>query len=104
MKIVFGGVALESDVCTVPISIRPMPVLPKNKTSLPQRTFTLSRGGTPGGETQWLINNLEFDPTTPLALPQRSGAVEVWNVINGGGGWVHPMRMHMEAQTVLSCV
>jgi FtsP/CotA-like multicopper oxidase with cupredoxin domain len=104
MKIVIGGAPPEPDVSKIPASLRPMPVLPRNTDSLPQRQFILSRGGTAGGETQWLINNLEFNPITPLALPRRSGGGEVWNVVNGGGGWVHPMHMHMEEHTVLSRV
>jgi FtsP/CotA-like multicopper oxidase with cupredoxin domain len=104
MKIVIGGNPPEADVSKVPQNLRPMPVLPKNKTSLPQRTFTLERSGTAGGETQWIINGLEFNPTTPLALPSRSGDGEVWTTANGGGGWVHPMHMHQEEHTVLSRV
>jgi len=104
MKIIIGGNPPEPDVSIVPKNLRPMPSLPKNNTSLPQRTFTLERSGTASGETQWIINGLEFNPTTPLALPQRSGAGELWTVANGGGGWVHPMHMHMEEHTVLSRV
>ena len=104
MKIVIGGAPPEPDVSKVPQNLRPMPDTPRNKTALPQRTFTLQRGGTAGGETQWIINGLEFNPTTPLALPSRSGDGEVWTVANGGGGWVHPMHMHMEEHTVLSRV
>ena len=104
MKIVIGGAPPEQDVSLVPNNLRPMPILPKNKTGLPQRTFTLQRSGTAGAETQWIINGLEFNPLAPLALPQRSGVGELWTVANGGGGWVHPMHMHMEEHTVLSRV
>jgi FtsP/CotA-like multicopper oxidase with cupredoxin domain len=104
MKIVIGGAPPEQDVSNIPNNLRPMPVLPKNKTGLPQRTFTLERSGTAGGETQWIINGLEFNPLSPLALPQRSGAGEVWTVANGGGGWVHPMHMHQEEHTTLARV
>ncbi len=104
MKIVIGGAPPEPDVSRVKSQLRPMPTLPQNKTALPQREFILSRGGAAGGETQWLINGLEFNPLTPLAQPQRSGSGEVWNVVNGGGGWVHPMHMHQEEHTVLSRV
>jgi len=85
----------------VPMNLRNMPLTPKNKTALPQRQFTLSHGGGVG-ETQWFINGLEFNPLLPLAVTQRSGQGEVWNVINGGGGWVHPMHMHQEEHTILS--
>src|SRR6478672_6914165 len=104
MKIVIGGNPPEPDVSVVPKNLRNMPNLPKNQTSLPQRTFTLERSGTAGGETQWVINGLEFNPTTPLALPSRSGAGEIWTTANGGGGWVHPMHMHQEEHTVLERV
>jgi FtsP/CotA-like multicopper oxidase with cupredoxin domain len=104
MRIVIGGAPPEQDLSVIPKKLRDMPVVPSKKTSLPQRTFILQRSGTTGGETQWVINGLEFNPLAPLALPQRSGAGEVWTVQNGGGGWVHPMHMHMEEHTVLSRV
>jgi FtsP/CotA-like multicopper oxidase with cupredoxin domain len=104
MKIVIGGAPPEKDVSKVPSNLRPMPSIPKNRTSLPQRTFILQRSGTAGGETQWVINGLQFDPLNPLALPQRSGAGEIWTVQNGGGGWVHPMHMHQEEHTTLARV
>jgi FtsP/CotA-like multicopper oxidase with cupredoxin domain len=97
----------DEDRSKVPNSLRPMPVMPANPlANLPSRQFTLQRG-TPanislvgGLETQWLINSLQFDPLNPLALPKR-GKPEVWTVQNGGGGWVHPMHMHMEEHHVL---
>jgi len=49
MKIVIGGNPPETDVSKVPNKLRPMPDLPKNRTSLPTRTFTLERSGTAGG-------------------------------------------------------
>src|SRR5206468_74049 len=52
------------------------------------------RGGL-GGETEWLINGAQFDPTKPLATP-FVGSGETWGVNNGGGGWTHPMHLHME--------
>ena len=39
----------------------------------------------------------------PLAIVVL-GRPEVWTNKNGGGGWVHPMHMHMEEHTVLSRV
>lgn len=104
MKIVIGGAPPEPDKSVIPGKLRPMPSLPRRTGSLPQRTFILQRSGTAGGETEWVINGLQFDPLSPLALPQRSGAGEIWTVQNGGGGWVHPMHMHQEEHTVLSRV
>src|SRR5574341_1895726 len=98
LKIVIGGPPPERDVSVIPRTLRPMPaVLPTTQ----NRSFTLERGGTAGGETQWLINSLEFDPLNPLALPKR-GVPERWTVTNGGGGWVHPMHMHYEEHRVIA--
>jgi FtsP/CotA-like multicopper oxidase with cupredoxin domain len=80
--------------------LRPQPIIPSNTQSLPQRQFTLQRGGF-GGEIQWLINGHPFDPTVPLATV-RQGVPEVWNVVNGGGGWTHPMHLHMEEHHMLT--
>jgi FtsP/CotA-like multicopper oxidase with cupredoxin domain len=64
-------------------------------------TFELQRGSANDDpETEWLINGLQFDPTRPLASPKQNSGV-VWRVKNGGGGWVHPMHLHMEEHTVL---
>jgi FtsP/CotA-like multicopper oxidase with cupredoxin domain len=102
MKIVIGGLPPEPDLSVIPHKLRAMPTLPKNMSALPKRTFTLSRSGTAGGETQWVINGMEFNALAPFALPHRSGQGELWTVENGGGGWTHPMHMHMEEHTVLS--
>jgi FtsP/CotA-like multicopper oxidase with cupredoxin domain len=64
-------------------------------------TFELERGSAAGDpETEWLINGLPFDPTKPLISPKKdSGAF--WRIRNGGGGWVHPMHLHMEEHTMV---
>ena len=68
---------------------------------LPHRTFLLERNGGSGSEIQWLINGLQFDPVASLA-DVRQGSGEVWTIANGGGGWVHPLHIHMEEHRVLS--
>ena len=100
MKIVIGGPPPEKDLSVVPSVLRPMPLIPSKMDALPHRKFTLARGAAAGGETQWLINGNEFIATTPLATPQR-GNPEVWTIQNGGGGWTHPMHMHMEEHHTL---
>ncbi len=103
VKIVIDGPPPEQDLSVVPSVLKPLPVLPP-LTNLPQRQFTLQRGSVSGGglsETQWLINGLQFDPVNALALPKQ-GQPEIWTIQNGGGGWVHPMHMHMEEHRVLS--
>jgi FtsP/CotA-like multicopper oxidase with cupredoxin domain len=106
MKIVIMGAPPETDQSVMPTPgtpLRPMPTAPTAAqiAAVPHRTFTLQRGNTKSPETQWLINGLEFDPLNPLALP-KNGAAEVWTLTNGGGGWVHPMHLHMEEHRVLS--
>jgi FtsP/CotA-like multicopper oxidase with cupredoxin domain len=81
-------------------SLRPQPAIPSNWQSLPQRTFELQRGGF-GGEIQWLINGHPFDPTVPLATVKQ-GQPEVWTIKNGGGGWTHPMHLHMEEHHIFT--
>ena len=70
--------------------------------------------GTP--EASWVINDLPFDPSQSLtSLPNnpgnpnnmgdpKLGSAELWTVQNGGGGWTHPMHMHMEEHRVLQRV
>jgi FtsP/CotA-like multicopper oxidase with cupredoxin domain len=79
-----------------------------------RRQYKLERGGSgnisplnPPNDNEWTINGNPFDetvngkdqrgrPTTP-----RQGVPEIWEVINGGGGWIHPMHMHQEEHHIL---
>ena len=68
--------------------------------------------GSAGGELEWLINGEIFEPDTlgrskknragnePLAS-QRKGSFGLWELRNGGGGWVHPMHMHQEEHRIV---
>ncbi len=89
----------------VPKKLRDLPPLPPQNVldGLTHRTFTLERSGGFGGELEWLINGLPFDPLTSMADPKQNSA-EVWTMQNGGGGWVHPLHIHMEQHQVLSRV
>ena len=88
------------------LKLRPMPARPKSFKGLVTRTFELQRSGTYGGEIEWLINGHAFDRTDPNGMfPQaivNKGVPELWVIRNGGGGWTHPMHMHMEEHSVLS--
>jgi FtsP/CotA-like multicopper oxidase with cupredoxin domain len=88
--------------------MRALPPLPSNWQSLmdDRKIFEVERGSA-GGETEWLINGDEFTPHTvakslrngsgrrPWA-EQKRGSFALWEIRNGGGGWVHPFHLHME--------
>jgi FtsP/CotA-like multicopper oxidase with cupredoxin domain len=100
LKIVIGDDAPDNSVMpTAGMVLRPQPKLP-DLTTIPTRTFELQRGSF-GGEIQWLINGHPFDPTVPLATVKQ-GQPEIWVIKNGGGGWTHPMHLHMEEHHVIS--
>jgi FtsP/CotA-like multicopper oxidase with cupredoxin domain len=104
MKIVIGDDVPDNSVMpTLTQTLRPtQPLVDGWKSAMASApTFELQRGSSSlDPETEWLINGQQFDPTKPLASPKKdSGAV--WRVRNGGGGWVHPMHLHMEEHTVL---
>src|SRR3954466_9106677 len=64
-------------------------------------TFELQRGSAAGDpENEGPINGVQFDPTKPMISPVKDSG-NVWRVKNGGGGWVHPMHLHMEEHTML---
>ncbi|KAI5776508.1 Cupredoxin [Geopyxis carbonaria] len=45
---------------------------------------------------EWRINDIGFEDVTNrvLATPKQ-GEVEVWDLINGSGGWAHPIHIHL---------
>jgi FtsP/CotA-like multicopper oxidase with cupredoxin domain len=49
----------------------------------------------------WQINGRFFDPERDDAAPRLGGA-ERWILKNGGGGWWHPVHLHLEAHQVQS--
>lgn len=110
IKIIIEGNDRPEDNSTIKAGdkLRDLPPLPSNWQSLMDNRliFEVQRGSA-GGETEWLINGKPFDPAvvatsqknragkTPLAQ-QKSGSFNLWEIRNGGGGWVHPFHLHME--------
>jgi len=104
LKIVIGDDAPDNSL--IPKFMRAGPVMPCTDMAAliaNRRVFELKRGG--GGssdpEVEWVINDKPFDPLVPLAFP-KLGSYEAWEIRNGGGGWVHPMHLHMEEHRVIS--
>lgn len=48
----------------------------------------------------WQINKQFFDPNLANATP-RLGTAERWVLENGGGGWWHPIHIHLESHQVV---
>jgi FtsP/CotA-like multicopper oxidase with cupredoxin domain len=106
LKIVIGDSA--PDDSQIPTALRGLPPLPGNWRNLMDNRliFEVNRGSV-GGELEWLINGKPFDPAavatslknpagkSPLAQ-QKKGSFNLWEIRNGGGGWVHPFHLHME--------
>jgi FtsP/CotA-like multicopper oxidase with cupredoxin domain len=109
MKIVIGDDAPDNSVLPGPTKkLRDLPPLPANwQTLLDDRLIFEVQRGSAGGELEWLINGKPFDPTIELlSLTNRAGhqypatpkknSFNLWEIRNGGGGWVHPIHLHME--------
>ncbi|MEW4566626.1 multicopper oxidase domain-containing protein [Tautonia sp. JC769] len=49
----------------------------------------------------WQVNGRFYDPTIANAAP-TSGCAEEWVFRNGGGGWWHPIHVHLESHQLVS--
>lgn len=49
----------------------------------------------------WMVNGKIFDVSRVSAKP-KAGTAEIWTLVNGGGGWAHPIHIHMEEGRILS--
>ncbi|WP_211880699.1 multicopper oxidase family protein [Pseudarthrobacter albicanus] len=109
LKFVIGDDAPDDSQIPAPqMPLRPLPPLPGNwKNLLDNRLIFEVERGSLGGEIEWLINGKPFEPSTvatsllnkagatPLAQ-QKKNSFNLWEIRNGGGGWVHPFHLHME--------
>ena len=109
IKFVIGDDAPDDSVLPGPTKmLRDIPPLPSSwKTLLDNRLIFEVQRGTTIGETEWLINGKPFNPAAPSAslknpagktplAQQKLGSFNLWEIRNGGGGWVHPFHLHME--------
>jgi len=106
VKFVITGDADDNSL--VPTKLRDLPYVRQDwQTLMNQRSIFEVERGALGGEIEWLINGQQFNPfevatslrnparKTPLAQ-QKMGSNNLWEIRNGGGGWVHPFHLHME--------
>ena len=114
LKFVIGDNAPDNSVLPASTKLlRELPPLPNNwKGMLDNRLIFEVERGSAGGEIEWLINGKPFDPATvatslknnagltPLAQ-QKKNSFNLWEIRNGGGGWVHPFHLHMEEHRVV---
>jgi FtsP/CotA-like multicopper oxidase with cupredoxin domain len=93
--------------------LRPLPEMklkpgtPEWDAAMKNRLIFEVQRGSGGGEAEWLINGQAFDPSTavtslknpagktPKAVVKKN-SYALWEIRNGGGGWVHPFHLHME--------
>jgi FtsP/CotA-like multicopper oxidase with cupredoxin domain len=81
------------------------------------RTFEFVSGGGGTDESPWAIktdggDSFAMDPRRITAAPQLAngptqagfegeGTLEIWNIVNGGNGWSHPVHVHFEEGIIL---
>ena len=92
----------KADVSQVPSSLIP---LPDQGPVVRTRTFEFGRKGGGDASQPWTIsvnggagNNASANRISAAPKP---GTCEEWTLVNGGGGWDHPIHIHFEeAQTI----
>jgi FtsP/CotA-like multicopper oxidase with cupredoxin domain len=113
-RIVGNEAAPDNSVVTPGKKLRPLPKMKLTpsqtaewKKAMDNRLIFEAQHGGAGGELEWLINGQPFDPNTPVtSLKNPAGntpkavvkrdSYALWEIRNGGGGWVHPFHLHME--------
>lgn len=84
----FDVVREEPDNSVLPDKLRIVKSL-LNQPIANTRTFRFVRNN-----NQWKINNLTWDSKRVDANP-KPGDIEIWNLVNPGSGWVHPVHIHL---------
>lgn len=98
LKIVVDRDPPVADVSRVPRVLRPLRPLPTaaELAALPVRRWVFSRKN-----GLWTINDHLVNVNSPRAqIPM--GSAEIWELVNGGGGWQHPIHIHFEEGRILS--
>jgi FtsP/CotA-like multicopper oxidase with cupredoxin domain len=93
--IVDGGTPAGDLNITATTALRPNTPIGRNEI-VRTRTFEFNRSG-----GAWQVNGRFYDEDRSDANPRR-GTAERWILKNGGGGWWHPIHIHLEAHQVQS--
>ncbi|MGF1569874.1 MAG: multicopper oxidase family protein [Nodosilinea sp.] len=91
----FDVVREEPDDSRIPDRLRPVALIPTT-TAVRIRTFRYERNS--GG---WLIDNKRWNANRVDAHPE-AGDVEIWELVNPGSGWFHPVHIHLIDMQMLS--
>jgi len=90
--------AVRDDPSRVPAVLRPFtPVSATDLAHAVVKSFEFDRS-----DGAWTINGQLVDLTRPLVAPSREGVGEIWRLKNGGGGWWHPIHVHLEFGRVIT--
>lgn len=95
IKFVVRGPRVPNDATiTDGTPLRPHTVIRPDEIVATRRFEFIRRNGA------WQINRLFFDPDRADAIP-RLGTAERWILKNEGGGWWHPIHIHLESHQIV---
>jgi FtsP/CotA-like multicopper oxidase with cupredoxin domain len=85
----------NSRVLTANTPLRALPPIDLTEVSA-RRTFVFERKN-----GVWVVNGKIFNINSIEANP-KIGSAEIWTLVNGGGGWAHPVHIHFEEGRILT--
>lgn len=75
----------------------PFPVI-NNTIATPDQTFEFARNN-----GDWRINGIGWNMVDQRVLAKvPRGTTEIWELVNGGGGWSHPIHVHLVDMHVIA--
>ncbi len=83
------------DHSRVPSKLRELPPINLKEVAT-ERSWVFARD-----QGAWVVNGKFFNVNEIRANPQQ-GTAEIWTLKNGGGGWSHPIHIHMEEFQILT--
>jgi FtsP/CotA-like multicopper oxidase with cupredoxin domain len=79
-----------------PTPLRPLPDI-RNIPIAATRRFEFNRS-----QGAWQVNGQFFNPSVgAITVRPKANTAEIWTLKNGGGGWSHPIHIHLEEFRVL---